>query len=78
VSGIPRKHARSLQRLHSLALDTRTFAYAKDQASLSHDGLLKESPTICFPELFEVNDQSVVARGRHIGLISMLQLLSIF
>jgi len=44
VSDIPRKHAHSLQRLHSLALDFGTFAFAKDQASLSRDGLLKDYP----------------------------------
>ncbi len=35
----------SLQRLHSLAFVFGTFAYAKDRASSSHDGLLKEYPT---------------------------------
>jgi hypothetical protein len=40
VSGIPRKHAHSLQRLYSLAFDFGTFAYAKDQASSPLDGLL--------------------------------------
>jgi hypothetical protein len=45
VSAIPRKHAHSLQRLHSLAFGCGTFAYAKDQASLPHDGLLKDYPT---------------------------------
>ena len=74
VSGIPNKHAQSLQRQHSLAFDFGTYyrdsrrplsrpsrerlpfsptvwagfktpAYAKDQASLPHDGLLKENPT---------------------------------
>gem|GEM_PF-3894636 len=44
VSGIPRKHAHSLQRLHSLAFVFGTFAYAKDRASSSLDGLLKEHP----------------------------------
>jgi hypothetical protein len=39
---------------------------------------IQKSPTACFPELFEVNDQSVVAGGRHNGLISTLRLLSIF
>jgi hypothetical protein len=34
-----------LRRLHSLAFDLGTFAYAKDQASLPHNGLLKENPT---------------------------------
>jgi hypothetical protein len=34
----------ALQRLHSLAFGFGTFAYAKDQASLPHDGLLKENP----------------------------------
>ena len=66
------------QRLHSLAFSIGTFAYAKDQASLLLDGLLKDYPTPCFPELFEVNDQSVLARGRHSGLISTLRLLSFF
>jgi hypothetical protein len=47
VSAIPHKHAHSLQRLHSLAFDCDTFAYAKDQASLPLDGLLKEYPTPC-------------------------------
>jgi hypothetical protein len=43
VSVIPRKHAHSHQRLHSLALNFGTFAYAKDQASLSRDGLLMDN-----------------------------------
>jgi hypothetical protein len=43
VSGIPRKHVHSLQRLHSLALDFGTFAFAKDQASLPLDGLLRKT-----------------------------------
>ncbi len=33
-----------LQRLHSLAFGFGTFAYAKDRASLPHDGLLKDNP----------------------------------
>ena len=59
VSGIPRKHAHALQRLHSLAFVFGTFAYAKDQASSPLDGLLQENPTQYSPELFEVNEQSV-------------------
>jgi hypothetical protein len=51
VSGIPRKHAHSLQRLHSLAFGCGTFADAKDQASLPLDGLLKDYPTPCFKDL---------------------------
>ena len=51
VSGIPRKHAHSLQRLQSLAFGFGTFAYAKDQASLPLDGLLKENPTPCSHDL---------------------------
>jgi len=43
VSGIPRKHARSLQRLHSLAFNFRTFTFAKDQASSFLDGLLRKT-----------------------------------
>jgi hypothetical protein len=45
VSGIPNKHAQSLQRQHSLAFGCGTFAHAKDQASLPLDGMLKENPT---------------------------------
>jgi hypothetical protein len=47
LSDIPRKHACSLQRRPSLAFDCGTFAYAKDQASLSLDGLLEECPPLC-------------------------------
>jgi len=36
----PLKHALSLQRRNSLAFDIGTFAFAKDQASLPHNGLL--------------------------------------
>jgi hypothetical protein len=43
VSGIPRKHAHALQRLYSLAFSCGTFAYAKDQASLPLDGLLRKT-----------------------------------
>jgi len=43
VSGISRKHAHSLQRLYSLALNFGTFANAKDQASLFRDGLLRKT-----------------------------------
>jgi hypothetical protein len=49
---IPRKHAHLLQRLYSLAFSFGTFAYAKDQASLLLDGLLKEYPAPCSDELF--------------------------
>jgi len=35
----------ALRRLRSLAFDCGTFADAKDQASLSLDGLLREYPT---------------------------------
>jgi|WetSurMetagenome_2_1015567.scaffolds.fasta_scaffold06977_6 hypothetical protein len=34
----------ALQRLQSLAFGCGTFAYAKDQASSPHNGLLKEKP----------------------------------
>jgi hypothetical protein len=34
----------ALQRLHALAFGCGTFAYAKDQASLPLDGLLKGIP----------------------------------
>jgi hypothetical protein len=34
----------ALLRLQSLAFGFGTFAYAKDQASLPHDGLLKDNP----------------------------------
>jgi hypothetical protein len=54
VSGIPRKHAHSLQRRPSLALGFRTFAYAKKQASLPRDGLHKEYPTPRSHDLSEV------------------------
>ena len=47
VSGISRKHAHSLQRLHSLAFNFGTFVFAKDQASSFLDGLLVENPTQC-------------------------------
>ena len=47
VSGIPRKHAHSLQRLQSLAFGFGTFTYAKDQASLPLDGLLEQNPIPC-------------------------------
>ena len=33
----------TLQRLHSLAFGFGTSAYAKDRASLPHDGLLKDN-----------------------------------
>ena len=52
MSGIPRKHVHSLQRLHSLAFSIGTFACAKDQASSLLDGLLKENPTPCSHEIF--------------------------
>jgi hypothetical protein len=48
VSGIPRKHAQSLQRRPSLALSFGTFAYAKDQASLLRDGLLRKTHTMLY------------------------------
>ncbi len=51
VLGIPRKHAHPLQRLHSLVFSFGTFACAKDQASLLHNGSLKEYPTPCSIEL---------------------------
>jgi hypothetical protein len=54
MSGIPRKHAHSLQRRPSLAFDFRTFAFAKDQSSSSLDGLLKENPTPCPNDLFGI------------------------
>jgi hypothetical protein len=53
VSGIPRKHAPSLQRLHSLELGCGTFAFAKDQAFLPLDGLLKEYLTLCSNDYFQ-------------------------
>jgi hypothetical protein len=43
MSVIPRKHAHSLRRRPSLAFIFGTFAYAKDQASLLHDGLLRKT-----------------------------------
>jgi hypothetical protein len=33
-----------------------TFAYAKDQASLPLDGLLKENPTPCSHEIFRIDN----------------------
>jgi len=39
--------------LHSLAFGFGTFAYAKDQASSSRDGLLKESPTPMLYEMYQ-------------------------
>ena len=39
----------------SLAFDFGTFAHAKDRASLSLDGLLKESPTPCSHDLILYN-----------------------
>jgi len=41
----PQTRSFKLLRLHSLAFGFGTFAYAKDRASLPHDGLLQESPT---------------------------------
>ena len=41
--GFPCKHACSLQRRPSLVFDFRTFACAKDQASSSHNGLLRKT-----------------------------------
>jgi len=67
VSGIPRKHAHSLQRLYSLAFGCGTFAYAKDQASLPH-GLLKENPTPCSHDLFEIIDSQEDCLPRYLGL----------
>jgi len=66
------------QRLHSLAFSFGTFAYAKDRASLLHDGMLEESPTPCSSELFGVNDQPVAARERYSGFFSTSLLLLIF
>ena len=57
VSGIPRKHAHSLQRLYSLAFGCGTFAYAKDQASLPLDGLRKDYPTQCSNDLSGLKKQ---------------------
>jgi hypothetical protein len=56
----------------------KTPAYAKDRASLSRDGLLKENPTPCSSELLGVNDQPVAARERYSGFISTSLLLLIF
>jgi hypothetical protein len=41
VSESPHKHALSLLRRPSLAFGFGTFAYAKDRASLPHDGLFR-------------------------------------
>lgn len=54
MSGIPRKHAYSLRRRPSLAFSFGTFAYTKDQASLPHDGLLKDYPIPCPNDLFGI------------------------
>jgi len=54
MSVIPRKHAHSLRRLHSLAFDLGTFAYAKDQASLSNDGLLRKTRHPALMTCFEL------------------------
>jgi hypothetical protein len=48
-----------LQRLHSFAFGCGTFAYAKDQASLPLDGLLKDYPT----------PQSKTTQHQNVGLI---------
>jgi hypothetical protein len=52
VGQFPANTLIALQRLHSLAFGCGTFAFAKGQASLLLDGLLKNYPTPYSHDLF--------------------------
>jgi len=45
VPDFPRKHAHSAPAAPIARVRLRNFCFAKDRASLPHDGLLQESPT---------------------------------
>jgi hypothetical protein len=60
----------ALQRLQSLAFGFGTFAYAKDRASLPHDGLLKDNPPpapAIYSGLFEENKTRTFDKTTYTG-----------